>query len=268
MNAPGEEAARLRFENELKKLKLRAEFGASHIETDSEELPPQVESQFLDYIRAFEEASQNRETTKVYDLLNQPEVPAPDSIPDDRMAECLEYLRQLLASENIFLATIYEVPDREIYRFIVEELFEHEMDMVNVPGLQSHFTYEEFHPNLGEDARSQSADFLRSVFDKNFEYMGMELWSEVTHGGQLKSSEAFVKDLQAMIASLDIKLLTVDTKLTSLDAESAEVHCQLHYELTGEDQVAHKRTASATIGFHHAYGYTYINRVELPGLVD
>lgn len=267
MNTPDEEASRLRFENELKKLKLTAEFGMSHMETDSEKLPARVESQFLDYIRAFEEAAEKRETTKLYDLLEKPKVPAPDSIPDDRMGECLKYLQQLLASKNIYLSTIYEVPDREIYRFIVEELFDEEMDIINVPGLESHFTYEEFHPNFGEDAKRQAGDFIRSVFNKKFEYLDMELWNEISSGEQRRSSKEFVKELQALIAPLDIKLLTVDTALVSLDKTAAEVHCQLHYELTSEDQVTHKHTATATIGFHHAYGYTYINRVELPELM-
>jgi hypothetical protein len=214
-----------------------------------------------------EEAAQNRATTKVYDLLEKPVVPAPDSIPDDHMGECLKYLQQLLASKNIYLSTIYKVPDREIYRFIVEELFEEEIDTIDVPGLQSHFTYEEFHPNFGEDAKAQSADFLRSVFDKKFEYLHMELWGEVSSAGQLRTSEEFAKHLEALIAPLGIKLQTVDTTLVYLDEETAEVHCELSYELTGEDQVTYKHTATATIGFHHAYGYTYINRVELVGLM-
>ncbi len=267
MNTPDEEAERLRFENELKKLKLTAEFGMSHMETDSEKLPAQVESQFLDYIRAFEAAAEKRETTKVYDLLDKPKVPAPDSIPDDRMAECLKYLQQLLASKNIYLATIYDVADREIYRFIVEELFHEEMDMIDVPGLQSHFTYEEFHPNYGEDAKRQAADFIRSVFDKKFDSLHMELWNEISSGAQRRSAGEFAKYLQLIIGPLDIELLAVDALLASLDGEGAEVHCQLRYALTGGDQVTRQQTATATIGFHHAYGYTYINRVELEGVV-
>ncbi|MCE7990947.1 MAG: hypothetical protein HEP71_03165 [Roseivirga sp.] len=266
MKEPSEEASPLRFENELKKLRLMAEYGATHIETDNEKLNPAMESQFLDYIQAFEEAAEKKETTKVFDLLNQPEVPAQDIIPDNRMAECLEYLQKLLASKHIYLATIYEVADREIYRFIVEELFDYEMDIINVPGLESHFTYEEFHPNLGEDAKRQAGDFLRSVFGKSFEYLHMELWNEISSGAQRSSSEAFIKYLETTIEPLNLKLLTVDTALVSLDEAAAEVHCQLHYELTGEDRITHKRTATASIGFHHAYGYTYINRVELPEL--
>lgn len=267
MNTSDEEAARLRFENELKKLKLTAEFDMQHIETDSAKLPAQAESQFLDHIRSFEEAAQKRESIRLFDLLNKPEVPSPDSIPDDRMAECLKYLQQLLAIKNIYLNTIYEVPDREIYRFIVEELFEEEIDMIDVPGLQSHFTYEEFHPNLGEDAKRQAGDFIRSVFGKQFEYLHMELWNEVSSAGQFYTPEEFEKYLEALIAPLAITLHEVDTVLVSLDKVGAEVHCQLHYGLSGEGRITHERTTTAHIGFHHAYGYTYINRVELLGLV-
>lgn len=256
----------LPFENELKKLKLRAEYGAVDFDSDKEKLSPETESQFLDHVMAFEKAAETKETQKVFELLDKPEVPKPDSIPDDKLEECLDYVIKIMASKLIYLEVIYEVSSKELYRFIVEELFEHEMDLIEVPGLESHFTYEEFHPNLGEDAKTQSADFLRSVFDKKFEYMHLELWSEISSGEQHRSAEEFAKHLQAIIAPLDIRLLTVDTALASLDTESAEVHCQLHYELTVKDQVL-KHTAPARIGFHHAYGYTYINRVELAGFV-
>jgi len=34
-----------------------------------------------------------------------------------------------------------------IYKFITEELFDHEMDDIMLPGFVHHFIYEEFHPN-------------------------------------------------------------------------------------------------------------------------
>jgi hypothetical protein len=111
-------------------------------------------------------------------------------------------------------------------------------------------------------------EFVRlQVFDKQFEFLHLELWNDMSSGGQRRSAEEFAKYLEALIAPLAIKLHKVDTVLVSLEEEGAEVHCELQYELKGEDQVTNKRTTTtATIGFHHAYGYTYINRVELPGL--
>ena len=59
----------------------------------------------------------------------------------------------LLAQKNIVVEFTKPRNARFKYRFITEELFEHEMDDVHVKGMFTHFTYEEFHPNHDYDLR-------------------------------------------------------------------------------------------------------------------
>ena len=53
----------------------------------------------------------------------------------------------ILNKNSIQLDTICDVEEREIYRFVTEELFSHKMDNMRIPGMMACFIYEEFHPN-------------------------------------------------------------------------------------------------------------------------
>ena len=146
-------------ENELLKLKLSAEYGGQFSEK-STDLPEEVENQWLKQIKAFEEAHENVVYTTVHKKIGQPEFPKADDLSDDEVSTKLEEVQELLGQYSIALDVIGEYDDRVIYRFITEELFEHEMEDMDVPGMTNHFIYEEFHPNPKLDAQ----DALRDIF--------------------------------------------------------------------------------------------------------
>ena len=97
---------------------------------------------------AFEKSFQKNEVSKVRDLLGKPALPSGETLSDKKLTEALDHVMKLLAAKSIALDTIYEVPDRELYRFITEELMEHEIQAIDIPGMVTHFTYEEFHPMM------------------------------------------------------------------------------------------------------------------------
>ena len=251
----------LKFENELKKLKLRAEFGAQEVETNQAHLSAELESQFLDYVQAFEEAAAGKKVVKVFDLLDHPEVPALDSIPQEKISICLNYLLQILASKNIYVDSIYEVPARELYRFIVEDLFAHEMNLVDVPGLRTHFTYEEFYPNHIEDLKEQACETLSAAFRQNISEIEHQLWNTMTYHGETSDAKDFMQWLETKMIAYQGQLIHHQATQVSISEHKAQVPCELQV-LEGVINSVY----TAPFGFRFDYGYWYMQDAELPFL--
>ncbi len=168
---PKDKLDRIRIENEEKKKQLTEEHGAyfGNINNDND-LPLEIESQFLDHIMAFENAFKSANVIKLYDFLEQPPFRKVEELTDAEITEELNRLMELMANKSVSLDTICEVDNRELYRFITEELFLEEKDDIQIPGMISHYTYEEFHPNHEHDIREHSYNFVSSYLNKESDY--------------------------------------------------------------------------------------------------
>ncbi|MFI5170958.1 MAG: hypothetical protein ACHQFW_01130 [Chitinophagales bacterium] len=167
----------LRAENEVKKLRLEMEQGAV-FGGNFNEIPPEVEKQFLDNIFAFEKQYAENVKISVYDFIGKPEIMPTDKLKDDEIKMELEKMYALLSQNGLALDVLadYENEDRLIYTFIVEELFSHMIDDIRIPGWVCNFIYEEFHPNHQYDIRNRCDEFIEYVFrDK---YPGAERFDE------------------------------------------------------------------------------------------
>ena len=59
------------------------------------------------------------------------------------------------------------VPVHELYRFVTEELFEHEMSDINIPGAISNFIYDEFYPDpVYENSNAASDECINYILQK------------------------------------------------------------------------------------------------------
>ncbi|HRO44638.1 hypothetical protein [Agriterribacter sp.] len=138
-------------------------------------LPPRIENEFLHYIQAFEKQSQNPKYIKVFDKIERPVHFKPVSeIPDDEIEEAWEtlhgYLQQYQISLDVCSANITV---RELYRFTTEELFEHEMNDMDIPGMMHGFIYDEFYPDHAYDNTNYAVDnCIAYLLQKSpFDYM-------------------------------------------------------------------------------------------------
>ena len=86
-------------------------------------------------------------------------------------------------------------PDEEIYKFITEELFTHEIDLVPISGMTWNFIYEEFHPNNKADIEKNTHRFFKHWISREFDEYSNELDYEIiTAGGvQMKREELYKK---------------------------------------------------------------------------
>ena len=173
------ELERLKRENEIKKLKLMLEYGMKvPVESLNKDIPPQVESQFLDNVMEFEKAFHHSERIMIYDFIGKPDYRKSESIPDSEITVELDRIMQLLNENQISLDTLCEVDDRVLYHFITEELFLTETDNMKIKGMISHFTYEEFHPNHEYDIRNNCNWFIESFLNKESDFYTTYLTKE------------------------------------------------------------------------------------------
>lgn len=163
----------IRMENELLRLKLQAELGAEpHLINP---VDPEIENIFLKNIFEFEHNYANAKRIKVYDLLQQPQFTPAGELDDTQIDEALHQLTNVLFSKNMVVDFSDDMDNRTKYVFITEELFEHETDDLMIPGMTTHFDYEEFHPNHKTNIENKAIEFLSSWFRQSFTDRSWEL---------------------------------------------------------------------------------------------
>lgn len=158
-NDPGEN---LRIENEILRIKVKTELGGD-FESD-ENLSPELENEFLKNILAFEHRYARIKMVKMADLLGNPEVKKAAKMDDKAIADAYRLLEELLAQKNIVVEFTRPRDARFKYRFITEELFEHETDDMLVEGMTKYFNYEEFHPDHEAEITDCTIKFLADWF--------------------------------------------------------------------------------------------------------
>ncbi len=164
-----EEREKLRLENEIRKIKLSLEKGAQFIEDpEMPSLPPEIENDFLNYIEQFESMHADSPKISVYDKAGKPSYKLLEDLDEDEISDELDNLLEILFENGIGIDTIHEVDDRELYRFIIEDLFIHEIyDMKLMKGMVTQFIYEDFYPDDEKDVKKCIATFFDNFFDKN-----------------------------------------------------------------------------------------------------
>ncbi len=165
----------LRIENELLRLKMKAELGAeSH---SSGKLDPGIENEFLKNVMAFEQNWANAKPAKVYDLLGKPDFKKAGDLNDEEIEEELEKITDLLFEKDmqVYFGDEEDYDSRTKYHFITEELFDHETTFAPMPGMTTHFDYEEFHPNHKKDIERRAEEFLSGWFKRSLNEKSWEL---------------------------------------------------------------------------------------------
>ena len=116
----------LRHENEITKLKIQAEFGLEL--NGNEKLNPAIENIWLNQILEYERGMINNKKITVGELLEHPFCKPIEEISDDNLIGELQKVMELLRLKNIVVESIDGIDDREMYRFILQELFLAETD--------------------------------------------------------------------------------------------------------------------------------------------
>ncbi len=223
-------------ENELLKLKMIAEFGGSFI--GDEDVPPEVEQQFLKQIISFQKKHEQSKLVTVYKYIGEPAYNHVNDLSDKEIVKDLDRLQKLMARKGVILSVLTETPRREVYRFITEELFKIQVEDIKLKGWVNQFIYEEFHPNVEYDVRSAVYQCLQTIFNKGHAF------SDDYFSDDLKDSLGLSIDTDELKEKIEsfwsrfnnTKLERYDVESSQIDKDSgiANVVCNVCYKTQTE----------------------------------
>jgi predicted HicB family RNase H-like nuclease len=230
-------------ENEFLKLKMMAEFGGNFM--GSENLPADVENMFLKQIMIFHKRQNDAKLVPIYKYIGEPEYNHVNDLSEKEVTRDLKKIMRLLKKYNIGLEVLAPTPEREIYRFITEELFKHEIEDTKVKGWVNQFIYEEFHPNAEYDVKNAVHFALLSLFDKEAAFFH-EQFSETMKDrlGLSTDSEELREKIEAFQSQFyNVTLVHYDFVRVSVDRENktAKVWCDVVYKTQKEKGKRSKR---------------------------
>jgi hypothetical protein len=190
----------LRMENELLRLKLKAELGGESYTSGG--LNPEIENEFLKNVMAFEHNFANAKPAKVYDLAGKPAFKKAADLNDEEIEIELEKITDLLSEKNIEVYFGDGYDSRTQYSFITGELFDHETTFMAMPGMTTCFDYEEFHPNHKKAIENHALKFLTAWLERDIEACGWELAHHaILPDGKLLSKPEVLKKIELFFES-------------------------------------------------------------------
>lgn len=227
----------IRRENEKLKSRINQEFGG--ISGSEKDIPPELENQFLKNILAFEEQYNTGKETTVYDRIGRPRWIPADTMLDQQLTSELHRLQGLLIQNGISLDTICEVDDRELYRFITQELFAKNVMDIAIPGMMTHFIYEEFYPNHAYDSEQTAREFITHILFKNVDtadqFFNTKLKLLLSPEIDTEKSIVKVKNFINSWSDIGIERFEVTSVEVSKDDQEANVDFEIAYEASLED---------------------------------
>lgn len=260
INNDNEDNDDLRQENELIKMKMMLQHGAYFGTPEGPNaLDPSIENEFLKNIERFEAAYENCKKIKLFDYLGQPEFPAPDSIPADRIEDELDKLLSFLIERDISLDTLCPVEPAVLYRFIVEEFFETEKDDMHIEGMMSCYTYEDFHPNDEYNLGVATQDFLNDLL-----YPGEDDY--IYHISDDFTEKQKLQDFRESFCSFSKP--EVEIIRTEIADEHANVVANVSFTGISEgSDIQHQFSGECFLSFVHPDEYWYVSDIKLPPAV-
>jgi hypothetical protein len=261
----------LKAENNLLKQKLRDEHGMQMQEAS--DLSPEMENEWLKNVYDFEQKFKDAKRVRIYDYIGRPAYSPWDILTPEQTRKELQRLELLMENNGVELSCLCSYDDATIYRFITEELFQHEMDDMRIDGMTSHFTYEEFHPNHDYDLRQHTSRFLKAMFTRPWdeEFDGIDLAAKVSFAGtdhDRRSISRIMRVFQEAHGPLDIEKLDINQVAIDESVTRADVHASLC--VSGKIRRGDRIRYDGICSFRFIKGedYWYIEEFSVPGLPD
>lgn len=266
-----------RIENGLKKKELEDKYGA--VFSDHTDLPLDLENAWLKNVEAFEESFSNAKTTSVFNFIGQPEFAKLSALNDQEISKELDRILDLMQERGVSLDTICEVDEKELYRFITEELMMHEIDDIKIPGMMTCFTYEEFHPNAKLDIEQAIEYFfgftmkkVENIGGEGYDLLYIDTESYLNNEGQLLDRIYVEKTINNFLDSFDsFEFSKNDTLEISVNNE--ETRAIVKVDVAYKAYYNNSREWNEYQGIAHfklrpsKYGGWSIYNFNIPGLV-
>lgn len=183
----------LRIENAILKLKLQAEWGA-HIYSD-DNMPPELEAEFLRRVSEFENAWQDVKMVKIFDLLGQPRIIDVHELTRQGIKNEVGKIISLLNEQNISIAIPSQIDISVFYTFLTKEFLHMETEDLQIEGLIKHFDYYEFYPDHKKEIRDCATRFLDNWLRKNTDGLNWDLEDQIVQPNGLLLERKVVQEM-------------------------------------------------------------------------
>jgi len=187
----------LNEQNKKKQKELEEKFGMEQMYY-GDNTPPEIMNNFLNYVEQFEKAAKNPVYKKVIEVLGYPQFIPFNKLESEKLDEKIEEVLKLYSKHDISVSVIEveDVTSTDYYKFLTEELPQHEMEYIAIEGLTTNFIYEEFHPSDKLNAKDAINFFFRALAQRDIDEL--KLWTSKDNlhlNGILKSNDDFIQEL-------------------------------------------------------------------------
>ena len=204
------------IENQLKVLDLELTYDAqTHI---SEDAPPEIISQWLDNVKAYEEQYANAPKVPIHEFIGQPKLRPEQEVPDGELEAAIESLLSLMQEKSVLIDRPEHLKPRTYYRFLTEDLMPHLMTDHSAEGMVHFFNYHEFHHDGPEFIEAHVSDFLLDLMNLEKDFEGVWLAEECRGEVDLISRQEAILSCQLFRAKYRA------IKPLGFRPETAEVH--------------------------------------------
>ncbi|MEO6760227.1 MAG: hypothetical protein ABIO24_12290 [Saprospiraceae bacterium] len=163
----------LRADNEIMALSLELSHDAlTYIGDDA---PPELINAWLKNVSAYESQHQNAPPISVYDRIGRPAFVAPELLEAATLAGEIARFDTIFEAHGLMVIQPDHVDDAQFYRFLVEELFPHELPDLRLPGMVTVIDYADFHPDHFEIISDRVSEFLIDLLQLDRPYEGLWL---------------------------------------------------------------------------------------------
>ncbi len=258
---------------DLDKIKneLENEFGMKMFHTEGD-LPPELESMFLERVLAFEKQMSNSKKTTVYKIIGEPTFIEYKNIDDKDIDTEITRISKIMDDHNVHLDTFYSISNKELYRFITTELFYEEVDHLEIEGLVLHFNYEEFHPNHEYDIEERIHNLFNFIFDTKDESEWLYGPIDFTNFIDTKNNpvsekrlKKIVKSFKDSFSSIEITNFEILDINFNLEEDTGESKFLLEYNATmssTKEEIAFSGEGVLKLTYN---GYWSIVSINIPG---
>ncbi len=164
----------IQADNALKALNLEMKYGA--IETFiSDDAPPELVSQWLDDVTAYEEQYAAAEMISVHEFIGAPPIHPVENLAKEKIEPEIERLRELLGQHGIMTDRPEHLSPDAYYSFLSGEFMQHQMTNVSIPGMMHFFPYGDFHRDSPEDLERNVGEFIQDLMGLDTPYSGIWL---------------------------------------------------------------------------------------------
>lgn len=187
----------LRVENEIKALDLELQFGAKTFISD--DAPPELIQAFLANVQKNEADFQNAPMISIYEFIGSPKYAPIDLLETDEQFEReIERILELLFSKRVLIDRPEFLKPAGYYRFLINDIFPHQMRNYTGETIMHNFAYHEFHQDGPEFIGFRAQAVVEDILDLKNDFTGEWITEDCRSDREIVPKAKIVEKITAL----------------------------------------------------------------------